>query len=268
MKRIFQNLTFAILVPTILFGIALLSIHYMDLNRRGRLNSELGTVLHNTLEANSILCPHLKFYSTQEACLPNIAAFHKKYGRNYYVSLKDVFPHSKLDNLRAYTVQSRGFQEGDAFFCEGGFIGDNFLLARRPETGEYYLIGKQGIILLGKSKFEQPNSFWQDLADSKNLATATIVLLLTLSLLIVACAITPLKNQWGDIPAGISFCLLPTLWFWGYSDSLGDFRYYDFPNVVKFFIFLCWTASFLSLCFALSSRHPDRGDVSRRLSKK
>ena len=82
-KHTIQNLAVAIIVPTILFAIALLGTRHINMPQAAvgsKFSQDSVTYLQQILEANVALKPYLKFDSVQNVCDSAVTAYHKRKG--------------------------------------------------------------------------------------------------------------------------------------------------------------------------------------------
>lgn len=185
-KHTIHNFVFAVIVPTVMFTIALLGVQHIkaDDPTIGKYSMDSITVGEAALTADISLQPYLKFDSIQNVCDSALTEYHKRNGRNYYVKLDQLFPDTELKGLCDYTTY-KDIKFVD-FYCDGGYIGNNRLLVK-SRTGEYYLLLDKGkSIRVGNTSFDLRDDLWHNLAYHKELTKATIILLVSLALIIIS----------------------------------------------------------------------------------
>lgn len=251
-KHTFINLAIAVIVPTVMFTIALLGIRYIKtpMPAVGKFRDSTATYCQEMLDANISLSPYLKFDSIKHVCDSAFTKWHAKKGRAYYVRLDSLFPNAVLKGLRAYTTDSNIY-EGD-FYCDGGHVGDSLWLIKNSLTGEYRLIFPQNkaSILLGHPIFDLRDDLWHNLANYGILTKATMALLVSLSVIIISLLICHLKQDAVSWSGSIAV-LLGIVWIYGYNISCGQDKFFYFPNLLRLYIALCWLGSIIALFISL-----------------
>lgn len=248
-KHIVQNFAIAVIVPTILFVIAFLGVKGLDLKPTGKL-VDSNSVWVESLAANISLKPYLRFDSIQNVCDSVTTKHHKKFGRNYYVELGWIFPYSELKGLRAYTIENGKFRYGDAFFCDGGYLGDSISLAKIEGSGNYVLISKNASIFLGKASFDLRDNFLDELVSNRNFAAATLIFIVSMVILIASFFCCP-PNSECYVPAVIVAIILGVMWGCCLNTLHGQFKLYDFPIIIQLYVALCWLGCIIALFFVL-----------------
>lgn len=255
-KHTIRNLAIAVIVPTVMFTIALLGVQYIKTPKPvvGKFRDSTNINLQGMLDANISLKPYLKFDSIQNVCDSATTKFLIQNGRVYSVRLDSIFPKTILKGLQAYTTYT--YIDKSDFYCDGGHVGDNLLLVKNGFTGEYHLIFPQEktSILLGNASFDLRNDLWHTLACYGILTKATIALLVSLAIIFISLLIYHPKsnaNFWSFLIAA----LLGAIWLYGYNVSCGQDKFYDFPNIFRLYITLCWLGSIIALFIPLERRN-------------
>ena len=254
-KHTIQNLAVAIIVPTILFAIALLGTRHINMPQAAvgsKFSQDSVTYLQQILEANVALKPYLKFDSVQNVCDSAVTAYHKRKGHVYYVELDRLFPESPLKGLRAYIADT--YMMGDnEFYCDGGPLEESWLI--KNSSGEYSLVFKSNFkeILLGHASFDLRDDLWHNLADYGRLTNATIILLVSLMIIFLSYFLYHSQSELKEWLYVIAI-LLGGVWLYGYNGSCGEDKFYDFKNIILLYITLCWLCSIIALFIPLEER--------------
>lgn len=251
-KHAIQNLAVAIIVPTILFAIALLGTRHINMPQAAvdTLLKDSITDLQARLEAEAQLCD-LKFDSLEKVFNPERAKFWKDQGYNYFVDLDWLFPNSELKGLRAYTKYPF-FTPFDNFFFDGGEIGNSTTIAKK--NGIFYLITNDGTrVLIGKVAFDLQDDLWHNLADYGRLTNATIILLVSLMIIFLSYFLYHPKSELVGLLPCITI-LLGGVWLYGYNESCGEDKFYDFKNIILLYITLCWLCCIIALFIPLEEK--------------
>ncbi len=241
------NLTIAVLVPTFIFIGVILGVQYTNLptNKNETIGCRIAKV-----KADISLTPYLKFEPIENCA-----------GYNYGVDLKGVFPNSGLKGLIATTPDFNSFYNA-SFLCYDGhdvhFLGDSTFLAKQDVTGEYFIVSNENVIKLGRSTFDITNNgvldnLWYSLSSSKALTIATIIMLVSLALIILSNILYHPKTNYDSLQFLLPI-ILGGIWLYMYNSSYGEYKFYESPNLVTIYIFLCWICTIIALFIPLEEK--------------
>lgn len=253
MKHTIQNLTIAIIIPIIMFTVALWSVQHVDMPKpfAGKFAGDSISVGQGVFEANASLTPYLKFDSIKNVCDSATTAYFTKQGRVYHVKLGQLFPNAELKGLEAFTTFTNILCCCD-FYCDGGpLVSDFFIVKKR---GEYMLFNREvGKILLGYPSFDLRDDLWHNLGSYGTLTNATIILLVSLSIIFISFLLYHPKSNLNWV-GWTTIILLGAVWLYGYNGNLGQDKFYEYPNIILLYMVLCWLCSTIALFAPLEEK--------------